>query len=83
MNKGIVLESFYLQTVIVHFSLSELKKLNIARSTGPDSIPARFLKDGAFVLASPVTHIINLSIMTPTVPEELKEALVTPLHKKK
>ncbi len=67
----------------VHFTLSELKKLNIAKSTGPDSITARFLKDGALVLAGPVTHIINLSIMTNTVPKELKEALVTLLHKKK
>ncbi len=64
-----VLESFDLQTVTVHFILSEIKKLNIAKSTGSDSIPARFLKDGALVLAIPLTHIINLSIMTNTFPE--------------
>ncbi len=73
---------FYLQIVKVHFNLSELKKLNIAKSMGPDNIPARFLKDGALVLVNPVTHSINLSIMTNTVPEELKEALVTPCIKK-
>ncbi len=81
-NKGIILESFHLQTMTVHFSLSELKKLNIVKSTGLDSTPAWFLKDGTLVLASPGTHTINLSIMTNTVPEELKEAFVTPSIKK-
>ncbi len=32
-NKGIVPESFDLQTMAVHFTLSELEKLNIAKST--------------------------------------------------
>ncbi len=52
--------------MVVQFTLSELKKLKLAQSTGPDSIPSRFLKGGALVLASPLTHIVNLSIVTNT-----------------
>lgn len=56
--------------------------ININKSKGPENIPARFLKGGALVLASSLTHIINLSITTSTVPKELKEATVKPLFKK-
>lgn len=45
-------------------------------------LPARFLKDGVTAITEPLTHIINLSITTNTVPTVLKEALVTPICKK-
>ena len=41
------------------------------------------LKDGASVIKSAVTHVINLSIKTQTVPDELKSAIVKPIYKKK
>lgn len=84
-NKGIVPESFDLQPVTLHFTEHELeKKLNIAKRTGQDNIiPPQFLRNCALMIASPLTHIINLSITTNTVPKELKEALVTSLHKKR
>lgn len=59
-----------------------LKNLNPKKSSGLDNIPARFLKDGASVLKSPITHIINLSIRTNVVPDDFKIARVTPLYKK-
>ena len=48
------------------------------KSTGPDKIPARFLKDGATALKDQLTLIINLSITTSTV----KSARVKSLFKK-
>ena len=50
---------------------------------GIDEIKPIFLKDGADVIKSAVTHVINLSIKNQVVPENLKYAIVKPLHKKK
>ena len=81
-NKGIVPNALRLQAVTERYTFKELKRLNPYKSTGPDNIPAKFLKDGAKEIAGPLTHIINLSISTESIPNELKEAMVTPLFKK-
>ncbi len=66
INKGILPNRFTLTTVSTNFTLWELTKLKTNKSTGPDKLPARFLKDGARIIAGPLTHIINISIMTDT-----------------
>ncbi len=65
-NNGILPNRFRLETFSLGFALRlrELMKLKTNKSTGPDKLPARFLRDGAKVIAKPLTHIINLSIMT-------------------
>ncbi len=70
-NKGILPNRFTLATVSTEFTLRELTKLKTNKSTEPDKLPAKFLKDGARIIAEPLTHIINISIMTDTVPKEL------------
>jgi hypothetical protein len=60
-----------------------LCNLNRNKSTGLDGISPKFLKDGAEILKTTVTHIVNLSITTSTVPDDLKCARITPLYKKK
>ena len=65
-----------------HFVLKELCKLNPTKSTGIDGIKPIFLKDGAQIIKSAITHIINLSIETEKVPDLLKQAIVKPLFKK-
>ena len=57
--------------------------LDPTKSTGNYGIKPRFLKDGARVITSAITHIINLSIETEKVPDLLKQAIVKPLYKKK
>ena len=47
-----------------------------------DQIPAKFLRDGAEVLALPLGSIINLSIKLSTFPEECKIAKLKPIFKK-
>ena len=47
-----------------------------------DQIPAKFLRDGAEVLALPLRKIINLSIKLSTFPEESKIAKLKPVFKK-
>jgi len=81
-NKGVKDEDFTF-TVIDEESVEKLlKALNVTKATGYDNIASRFLKDGAKVVASPLTCIINLSLRTSTVPQDLKVARVVPLYKK-
>ena len=65
-----------------HFVFQQLDSFDPRKSTGLDDVSPRFLKDGATVLAEPLCHIINMSILTETVPSELKKAKVIPLFKK-
>ena len=81
-DKGITECIFKLSPVTIDFVFSELCKLHPNKSTGLDNIPAKFLRDGASVLKDPITSIINLSILTNSVPDDLKCARVTPLFKK-
>ena len=93
MTETLYLKSFYstkikndascvLTPVSECFVLKELLKLNSSKSTGLDELPARFIKDGANVLKIPITFIVNFSITTSTVPEDMKIARVKPLYKK-
>ena len=56
--------------------------MNASKSTGLDGLPARFIKDGAPVIKIPVTYIVNLSIDTGVVPDDMKSARLTPIYKK-
>ena len=62
---------------------SILNSIIASKATGLDELPARFIKGGSSVIAKPLTHIVNLSITTGTIPDDLKVARVVPLYKKK
>ena len=81
-DKGIKPGAFKLKPVSIKDIEKELLGLNARKSTGLDNLPSRFLKDGATFLSKPLAHIINSSITTGSVPNELKIAKVTPLYKK-
>ena len=81
-DKNIIPKSKKFVPVTEEFVLRELLKLNPNKSTGIDNIQAKFLKDGAHELKGVITHIINVSITTNTVPDILKFAKVKPLFKK-
>ena len=72
---------FSLITVGEQFVLREILNLNPAKSTGLDDIPARFIRDGASILKIPITFIVNMSITSGTVPDDMKVARVKPLYK--
>ena len=61
--------------------LKALLKVKTKKSYGPDGLHPRYIKDVAMWLVKPLVHIINLSIESGTVPDQLKIARVTPLHK--
>ena len=74
--------SFVLSPVTSHFVRSQLHSLDPKKAIGLDDLSSRFLHDGADLILSPVTHIINISVITETVPASFKEARVVPLFKK-
>ena len=55
--------------------------MNPFKATGLDGVSSRFLRDAA-VLVEPISHMVNLSIITETVPRQFKQAKVIPLFKK-
>ena len=52
--------------------LKLLKQLNPAKSAGIDNLTSKFLKEGAPVLASPITDLVNLSISLSFFPDDCK-----------
>jgi hypothetical protein len=62
--------------------LNLLRDLNPNKSTGPDGISARLLKETAEVVAAPLTNIYNKSLETSSIPDDWKMANVTPIFKK-
>ena len=72
------LRSFVIPPVSSHFVLKQLQALDPKKAVGLDEISSLFLRDGADVITSPVTHIVNISILTETVPSIFKDAKVVP-----
>ena len=58
-----------------------ISALPLNKACGIDGISARLLKDGAPVVASSLTFIINLSIRTGIFKDDWKVAKVTPIYK--
>ena len=81
-EKGVVENSFHFLIVGEEEIENLLNGLTASKATGLDSLPARFLKDGAEVIACPLAHIINLSLHSSQIPEDMKNARVIPLYKK-
>ena len=63
--------------------LDILKSIDTSKSTGPDGISPRMLKEAAAVIYPSLCRLINLSLSSCKVPSEWKKAHVLPLHKKK
>ena len=72
---------FVLSPVSSHFIRTQLTSLNPKKAIGLDDISSLFLRDGAESIVLPVSHIINLSIITESVPSAFKDTKVVPLHK--
>jgi NADPH-dependent 7-cyano-7-deazaguanine reductase QueF-like protein len=58
-----------------------LNSLSASKATGLDGIPSRFVRDESPIIADPITHIVNLSLIQGVVPDDLKTARVVPLFK--
>ena len=76
------LNSYSFSLVYENQILKYLNQLGANKATGLDGIPSRFIKDGASIIAEPLAHVINLSLIQGMVPEDLKSARVVPIFKK-
>ena len=73
---------FNLHEVDQAFVLKMLAKTNAHKAPGIDKLQGIFIKDGAELLAAPLTQLINLSISTSTFPDPFKIAKLVALYKK-
>ena len=81
--KGIIQsDSFNLATVSENTILTILKNTKVSKAAGLNSLSGRFLKDGAKVLAIPITDICNLSITSGKFPDSCILANLKPIYKK-
>lgn len=72
---------FHFTYVSVTFVRKELRTLKRTKATGLDQLPPSLLKDVADVISVPLTHIINLSLKSSTVPSLWKQAKIIPVFK--
>ena len=81
--KGIIRTDYFnLATVSENTILNILKNNNVSKAAGLDDLSCRFLKDGAEVLAKPVTDLCNLLITSGKFPDSCKIAKLKPKYKK-
>ena len=81
-SMGITPSKFKISPVSTAFINRELRNLDASKATGLDRIGPRFLNDGAEALTNIISHLVNLSITSKTVPNCTKRAKVTPIFKK-
>ena len=74
--------SFFISPTNSDEVLSVIKKLKNNKSTGPSSIPSKFLILFQTALGKPISLIANLSFSSRTFPNNLKIANVIPIFKK-
>nr|VZH92765.1 unnamed protein product [Spirometra erinaceieuropaei] len=75
---GPVLDSILFPAAAVE---RELKNLKEAKSSRPDNIPAKFLKELANELSKPLAHIFRSSFELGRLPSEWKTANIFPIYK--
>ena len=59
-----------------------LKSLDTAKAIGPDSLPAKLLKETADVITPSLCGLFNKSISSESLPDEWKTANIVAVHKK-
>ena len=60
----------------------QINKLNLKKATGCDGFSTKILKLAQTTVIKPITNMINLTIKKSQFPDDAKNAVVAPLHKK-
>ena len=71
-------ELLIVQQEVMH----ELGKLDTSKSTGPDDIHPRVLREAKEAIAVPLTHIFQESLNSGSLPRDWKIAYISAIHKK-
>ena len=72
---------FIFKSIHVQDVVNEIGKLNVSKSTGPDNIPAKLLRDSKDVVAPFLALIFNTSLNNCIFPDDLKTARISPIYK--
>ena len=75
-------EKFKLDSITKGYLFNVLKNVEVTKAARLDQISGKFLKDGARVLAKPISELCNLSMDLGSFPHACKIAKVKPLFKK-
>ena len=75
-------ENFKLDSTTEGCLFNTLKHVEVTKAAGTDQISGKILKDGARILAKPITELCNLSMTLGSFPDPCKIAKVKPLFKK-
>ena len=74
-------ENFELVAITEGYMFNILKNVEV-KAAGIDKILGKFLKDGARILAKPISELCNFSMTLGSFPDACKIAKVKPLYKK-
>ena len=81
-NKNLnITTKFQLKLTTEDIVLKLFKNIDISKAAGVSNLPGRFLKDGAVILAKPVTEICDFSIKSKLFPDPWKLAKLKPIFK--
>ena len=61
--------------------LKLLEGINLSKAAGPDNLAGKFVKDGASILATPMTELCSLSISLARSPDDCKQATLKPVKR--
>ena len=61
--------------------LKSLNKINTSKATHPSDVPSKIIKDFAFGLTEPLTHIFNVSLQEGVFSASWKQSAITPILK--
>ena len=75
-------ENFKLDSTTEGYLFNILKNVEVTKAASIDQISGKFLKDGAHILAKPISELCNLSMTLGSLPDACKIAQVKPLFKK-
>ena len=74
-----ILAELYIDENLV---IEKLAKLNTNKSQGPDELNPKLLFELRDEICEPLTSLFNVSIQTGEIPQDWRDAVVAPLHKK-
>ena len=80
--KGVKPNDYSFSIVSENKILKCVGRLGAKKATGLDGIPACFVRDSASIIACPLRHVINLSLIQGIVPDDLKSARVVRIFRK-
>ena len=75
------ISSMYIETVEYNEVISIVNKMKSKTSSGHDSISTKLIEQSINNIIEPLTIIINTSLSTGIIPNQLKIAKVIPIHK--